>query len=164
MAPTRTSRAATKEKENGTVAEVAGTETAAPAKRGRGRPPKNGIAAQEKRVPTGRPRGRPAGTSTGVKKATTKATTRSANASGPGRRGRPRKSDASAPATTPKKAALKSKPASTGKGRGRPRRSDPAVFDEPEGEEDEEDEADDKADDDEGKLRPYIHRHEAKLR
>ncbi|KAI0007714.1 hypothetical protein F4779DRAFT_619313 [Xylariaceae sp. FL0662B] len=126
MAPTRPSRA----KENGTPAKSVDA-AEAPAKRGRGRPPKNGISKQEKPAPSGRPRGRPPG-SGGVKKATKPAKPKSTGTGGG--RGRPRKSDASAGAaskssTTPKSSKTK-KPASAGKGRGKARKSD--VAEEPE--------------------------------
>lgn len=145
MAPTRPSRAAAKE--NGTAAEPV-TDDGAPVKRGRGRPPKNGIAPQVKKAPSGRPRGRPPG----IKKAAKPAPSKPAASSGPGRRGRPRKSDAGATtpkkATTPKSAAAK--PSSTGKGRGRPRKSEASPVNEPEDEE--EDDVEGKGEDDEGTL------------
>ncbi|RYP56864.1 hypothetical protein DL771_011568 [Monosporascus sp. 5C6A] len=129
MAPTRPKKSAAAE-------EAAATD--AP-KRGRGRPPKNGVSAQPKKEPSGRPRGRPPGS--GVKKATAtkaaapkKAAATGTRSSGRGR-GRPRKSDAStAVAATPNKRAT---PASakksatpksaTGGKRGRPRKSDASV-------------------------------------
>ncbi|KAI2615954.1 hypothetical protein GGR54DRAFT_256801 [Hypoxylon sp. NC1633] len=119
MAPTRSARVAAKEKENGTAEAAAVAGEAAPAKRGRGRPPKNGIAPQEKKVPSGRPRGRPPGTG-GVKKATKPV--KSVSTGTARTRGRPRKSDAST-AVTPKKGKAAPKASSTGK-RGRPRKTD----------------------------------------
>ncbi|KAI1411935.1 hypothetical protein F5Y13DRAFT_164710 [Hypoxylon sp. FL1857] len=146
MAPTRPARGAAKE--NGTAADSAAASGEAPVKRGRGRPPKNGVAPQAKKAPTGRPRGRPPGSGAGVKKATKKPAPKST--SGPGRRGRPRKSDASAVAT-PKKAATPkssaSKTSSTGKGRGRPRKSDASAVNEPEEKEEESEEKDEDEDD-----------------
>ncbi|KAI1111083.1 hypothetical protein F5Y14DRAFT_330165 [Nemania sp. NC0429] len=134
MAPTRPTRAA---KENGTPTKTADA-SEAPVKRGRGRPPKNGVAAQPKKAATsttgtGRPRGRPPG-SGGVKKATAKkAAATKATGTGTGRRGRPPK--AASAATTPKKAvtpkassAKKTKGSAT-KGR-KPRKSDAADDDE----------------------------------
>ncbi|KAI1138587.1 hypothetical protein F5Y05DRAFT_44515 [Hypoxylon sp. FL0543] len=149
MAPTRPARGAAKE--NGTTADSATATGDAPVKRGRGRPPKNGVSAKPKPVPTGRPRGRPPGS--GVKKATKKAAPKST--SGPGRRGRPRKSDASA-AATPKKAATPkssaSKTSSTGKPRGRPRKSDAPAAKEEEEKEEEDEEKDEDEDEEEGKF------------
>ncbi|KAI0896025.1 hypothetical protein F4806DRAFT_466005 [Annulohypoxylon nitens] len=147
MAPTRPARGAAA-KENGTTEAAAATAGDAPVKRGRGRPPKNGIAPQEKKAPSGRPRGRPAGT-TGVKKATKPAPPKSTRSGAVGRRGRPRKSDAPA-VTTPKKTAATpksaSKTASTGKGRGRPRKSSAPA---PQEEEEESEETEEKAEEDE---------------
>ncbi|KAI1753493.1 hypothetical protein F4782DRAFT_539546 [Xylaria castorea] len=138
MAPTRPGRAA---KENGTPSKAADA-SEAPVKRGRGRPPKNGIAAQPKKEPSGRPRGRPKGTGGGVKKAVAKKPTAS---SGPGRRGRPAKAAnvATTPikATTPKASLAKPKAkGSATKGR-KPRKSD--VAEEPEEESPDDVEAED---------------------
>ncbi|KAI1464488.1 uncharacterized protein F4812DRAFT_442322 [Daldinia caldariorum] len=147
MAPTRTARTAAA-KENGTAAETAAAADGTPVKRGRGRPPKNGIAPQAKKAPSGRPRGRPPGTGGGVKKAAKATPAKAAGTSGPGRRGRPRKSDADA-TTTPKKGATPksaSKTSSTGKGRGRPRKSDVSPVEEPEEDEDAEHNDDDEDD------------------
>ncbi|KAL7625281.1 hypothetical protein AAE478_004497 [Parahypoxylon ruwenzoriense] len=126
MAPTRPTR-----KENGAATAEVGD--APPVKRGRGRPPKNGVAAKEKPAPSGRPRGRPPGsTSAKVTKSTASKAKPKPKASGAapsGRgRGRPRKSDAST-AATPSKSSATPKAGSTGKGRGRPRKSEPVVSD-----------------------------------
>ncbi|KAI1175459.1 hypothetical protein F4777DRAFT_550025 [Nemania sp. FL0916] len=131
MAPTRPARAA---KENGTPTKAADA-SEAPAKRGRGRPPKNGVAAKPKQQPSGRPRGRPPG-SGGVKKATAKKATTTSTSTG--RRGRPKAgTDATTPkkAATPKAAAKSKAKGSATKGR-KARKSD--VAEEPE-EDDEED-------------------------
>lgn len=128
MASTRPARAT---KENDTPTKADASEV--PAKRGRGRPPKNGVSAQPKKVyePTGRPRGRPPGTGRGVKKAAAKKAAPT-NSTGRGR-GRPPANKTESATTTPKKAgattkvsSAKSKTKSTGKA-GRPRKSDVAA-------------------------------------
>ncbi|KAI0855444.1 hypothetical protein F4860DRAFT_496443 [Xylaria cubensis] len=142
MAPTRPARAT---KENGTPSKAADA-SEAPVKRGRGRPPKNGIAAQPKKVPSGRPRGRPPGTGGGVKKAVAKKPTATA-ATGTGRRGRPAKNAVTTPSkpATPKASSAKSKAkGSATKGR-KPRKSDAAEEPEEEIQEDVDSEADDAA-------------------
>ncbi|KAI1503552.1 hypothetical protein F5X99DRAFT_98022 [Biscogniauxia marginata] len=132
MAPARTSRVAAA-KENGTAAK-AGADPENPVKRGRGRPPKNGVSAQPKRTPTGRPRGRPPGG--GVKKATAAKPASATTGTG---RGRGRPAGKASASTTPKKSASKTKKA-TPAGRGRKRKSDAAEEPEEEEEEDEEQE------------------------
>lgn len=125
MAPTkpaarrgRPPKAETEAKKASTAAN--GTEIAeAPVKRGRGRPPKNGVSKVVKKTTTGRGRGRPPKDPSQLKTAKP--------------RGRPRKSDAAAStSTTPKatKTAKATKPTKAtttetpGKrGRGRPRKS-----------------------------------------
>ncbi|RYP20415.1 hypothetical protein DL765_002791 [Monosporascus sp. GIB2] len=161
MAPTRA-------RKSDATTEVAAAPDAP--KRGRGRPPKNGVSAQPKKEPSGRPRGRPPGS--GVKKTTAakaaapkKAAATGTRSSGRGR-GRPPKSDASttaAVATPNKRAASASgkksatpKSVASGK-RGRPRKSDVSVaaaaateVDEREEEEPEENGADKEAEDSAG--------------
>ncbi|KAI1748332.1 hypothetical protein F4782DRAFT_551151 [Xylaria castorea] len=86
--------------ENGTPGKAADV-SKAPAKRGRGRSPKNGIAPKPNKEPFGRSRGRPKRTGSGVKKSVAKKPTVS---SGPGRRGRPAK--AASVTTTPNKVTI----------------------------------------------------------
>lgn len=132
----REQRAATKKDEPITAAESANGEKP---KRGRGRPPKNGVSKVVK-VPSGRPRGRP------PKDPSQKVTpnvTKPAASTGRGR-GRPPKSGAAATpkkTATPSKATSASKAAGSAKSRpGRPRKSEPAE------EEEEEEEADEDED------------------
>ncbi|ETS80109.1 hypothetical protein PFICI_07638 [Pestalotiopsis fici W106-1] len=132
MAPSRTrarptgreQRATAKKDEPITAAESGVAAGGEKPKRGRGRPPKNGVSKVVK-VPSGRPRGRPPKDPNAPPKPKPAAATTAAT--GTGRRGRPRKSDAAATpkkSATPKKAASATKPAGSGR-RGRPRKSEP---------------------------------------
>ncbi|KAI2643526.1 hypothetical protein GGS21DRAFT_20894 [Xylaria nigripes] len=90
MDPTGPTDTQTVKQDNDTPSSRPADASQTPVKRGRGRPPKNGIAPQPKKVPTGRPRGRPPGSGAGVKKATVKKPA-ATSSTGTGRRGRPPK-------------------------------------------------------------------------
>lgn len=142
MAPSRTrarpsgrEQRSTAKKDEPVTAAESGAPTAATPKRGRGRPPKNGVSKQVK-VPTGRPRGRPPKDPS--QKATPKPKAKTTT-TGTGRRGRPPKAATVAAAAAAAGAAT---PTSTGKRRGRPRKSDVAApVAEPEKVEDEQEDA-----------------------
>lgn len=137
MAPSRTRgrpagreqrAAAAKKDEPITAAESGAPVDGEKPKRGRGRPPKNGVSKVVK-VPSGRPRGRPPKDPSQKAAPKAKPAPAAATTTGTGRRGRPRKSDAAetpkkAAVPTPKKAASATKPAGSGR-RGRPRKSEP---------------------------------------